>query len=299
MFRTIFCLISIVFLGVALSLKAAQTPTPTPTPKKSFLSALKPRVNPSATVARTGAAVGRGSHLGVDRSAQSPTPKPTTTPKSKSSPSNARKSPTAIPAKAAKSPTPSSTETPRSVSSPQKEISPGEESPPTSSPQGETVSPSQPPMPSPSQTTTPTPTSTATPTVTPTPTASVSPVARPTKIQLTLTKFEPPHGSPGDRSYRSAQLSYRISVPNRMEYPTIEFTVETTSGRLFERVSRLPSGYAFVEPDDNTEHTVALDPVDRDDWADAYAKTDRATFIWSIEGQSSGRVEKSVKKPWP
>ena len=84
-----------------------------------------------------------------------------------------------------------------------------------------------------------------------------------------------------------------------MEYPTINFTVETASGKLFERLVRLPGGSAFVEPDDNTEHTVALDPAERDDWAEAYAKTDRATFNWSIEGESSGRIEKSVKNPWP
>ena len=84
-----------------------------------------------------------------------------------------------------------------------------------------------------------------------------------------------------------------------MEYPTINFTVETSSGKLFERVARLPAGSTFVEPGDNTEHTVALDPVERDDWADAYAKTDRAMFNWSIEGQSSGHSEMSVKKPWP
>jgi hypothetical protein len=127
----------------------------------------------------------------------------------------------------------------------------------------------------------------------------MSPVARPTKIELTLTKFEPPHGSRGDRDYRRAQLSYRINVPNRMEYPTINFTVETSSGKLFERVVRFPAGSTFIEPGDDTEHTVALDPVERDDWAEAYAKTDRAMFNWSIEGESSGGVEKSVRKPWP
>ena len=84
-----------------------------------------------------------------------------------------------------------------------------------------------------------------------------------------------------------------------MEYPAINFTVETSSGKLFERVVRLPAGSAFIEPGDNTEHTSALDPVERDDWADAYAKTERAIFQWSIEGQSSGRSEMPVKKPWP
>ena len=84
-----------------------------------------------------------------------------------------------------------------------------------------------------------------------------------------------------------------------MEFPTINFTVETSSGKLFERVFTLPAGSAFIEPGDNTEHTVALDPVSRDDWADAYAKTDKATFNWSIEGQSSGHGEMPVKKSWP
>jgi hypothetical protein len=84
-----------------------------------------------------------------------------------------------------------------------------------------------------------------------------------------------------------------------MEYPTINFTVETRSGKLFERVAKLPAGTAYVDPGDDTEHTVALDAVSRDDWADAYAKTDRAAFNWSIEGESSGGIEKPVKKPWP
>lgn len=84
-----------------------------------------------------------------------------------------------------------------------------------------------------------------------------------------------------------------------MEYPTINFSVETPSGKLFERVARLPRGSAFVDPGDDTEHTVALDPVLRDDWAEAYAKTDHATFNWSIEGESSGGTDKPVKKPWP
>ena len=84
-----------------------------------------------------------------------------------------------------------------------------------------------------------------------------------------------------------------------MEFPTINFTVETSSGKLFERVFTLPAGSAFIEPGDNTEHTVALDPVSRDDWAEAYAKTDHATFNWSIEGQSNGRSEMPVKKSWP
>lgn len=84
-----------------------------------------------------------------------------------------------------------------------------------------------------------------------------------------------------------------------MEYPTINFTVETSSGKLFERTFILPAGSAFVEPGDTTEHTVALDPVSRDDWAGAYAKSDKATFNWSIEGQANGHREMPVKKAWP
>src|SRR5262249_35867779 len=139
--------------------------------------------------------------------------------------------------------------------------------------------------------------STATPMASASPTPT--PVSSPTKIELILTKFEPPHGSPGEHNYRSAQLSFRINVPKRMEYPIINFTVDAPVGKIFERVFRLPAGSAFIEPGDNTEHTVALDPVSRDDWAGAYAKTDRATFNWSIEGESSGGTEKPLKNPWP
>jgi len=285
MCRRIFSLKSVLLLGLALSLNAAPTPTPTPTPKKkSFFPPFK--VNRSATPSSVGGAANRGAHMGVDRSAQTPPPRPTPTPKPKSTPSGARKSPTPTLSKAATS------ATPRSTPSPQKEISPAAQPSPTSSPAANKTVP-------PTPTTTPSSSPSPTPTASPSPTASVPPVSRPTKTELTLTKFEPPHGTPGDRDYRSARLSYRINVPNRVEFPTINFTVETSSGKLFERIFTLPAGSAFIEPGDNSEHTVALDPVPRDDWADAYAKTDRATFNWSIEGQSSGRSEMPVKKPWP
>src|SRR5690348_6896103 len=287
MSRQIFYVSAILLLGFASAVKPAATPSPTPAPKKSFFSSFKPRVNPSATVPRTGAAVGRGAHLGVDRTPQMPTPKSTSAPKSKSS-ALPRKSPApATSSKAAKSPAPTTTATPQGTALPKKETSPEEQLPRILSTPAESISPSPTSAPSATATTTPKATPSATATVTPTATASVSPRPRPTKVELTLTKFQPAHGSPGDRDYRAAQLSYRISVPNRMEYPTIHFTIETSSGKLFERVFQLPSGSAFVEPDDNIEHTVALDPVGRDDWASAYAKTDRATFSWSIEGQSS------------
>jgi hypothetical protein len=118
---------------------------------------------------------------------------------------------------------------------------------------------------------------------------------------VTLTKFEPPHGSPGDVDYRSARLSYRLSVPGsgKLEFPTINFTVESASGKLFARRFALPQGSAFIEPGDTTERTVALDAAPRDDWADAYAKAERAKFTWSIEGKSSGEIEMPVRKAWP
>lgn len=296
MSRKILLPILVILLASGLSVEATPTPSPTPKAQKSFLSALKPRVNPSATVPRTNAAVGRGAHLSVDRSAQTPTPTPRPTAKVKTkSSASAHKSPTPskTPLKAPASPVPTITATPRSTPSEVEHASPKEELPSPSPTQSEIVSPTPTPVPSPTATATSKPAATATPTPTPTP------IHRPTKIELTLTKFQPPHGLPGDRDYHSAQLSYRINAPNRMEYPTINFTIESSSGKLFERVFQLASGTAFVEPDDKTEHRVALDPVARDDWAAAYAKSDRATFTWSIEGQSSGKVEKSVKTPWP
>src|SRR5437764_3849460 len=232
MSREIFCPISMVIVGFALSLKAAPAPTPTPAPKKSFFSAFKPRANPSATAARTDVAVGRGARLGVDRGTQTPIPRPTPTPKpkSKSSTTGQRKSSTPTPSKAQKSATPGNGSTPTSTPS----ASPT--STPTSTAASDSVTSS--PTPPPSTTSTPVRTPTPTPAATPKSTPTQSPVSPPTKIELTLTTFEPPHGSPGERDYRNAQLSFRINVPKRMEYPVINFTVETRTGRIFERVFR-------------------------------------------------------------
>jgi hypothetical protein len=114
-----------------------------------------------------------------------------------------------------------------------------------------------------------------------------------------MTKFEPPHGAPGDADYRSARLSYRLRVPSKMDFPDITFTVESPAGKLFARRFALPKGSASIEPNDDTERTVALDPEPRDDWKDAFAKSDNAKFSWSIEDQGGGEVEKPVKKSWP
>lgn len=84
-----------------------------------------------------------------------------------------------------------------------------------------------------------------------------------------------------------------------MEFPTINFTVESAAGKLFERRFALPAGSAFVEPGDAIEHTVALDAVSVDNWPDVYAKSANAKFAWSIEGQGSGEIEKPVRKSWP
>lgn len=84
-----------------------------------------------------------------------------------------------------------------------------------------------------------------------------------------------------------------------MDFPVIIFSVESGSGKLLQRRFALPQGSASIEPNDDTERTVALDPEPRDDWPDAYAKSDKAKFSWSIEGQGSGDVEKPVKQAWP
>ena len=84
-----------------------------------------------------------------------------------------------------------------------------------------------------------------------------------------------------------------------MEFPVINFTAESASGKLLQRRFELPKGSGSLEPGDTIERTVALDPAPRDDWADAYRKSDQATFTWSVEGQSSGDVQKPVNKAWP
>jgi hypothetical protein len=279
-------IISFIFVfGLAaitsISVMAAASPTPTPTPKKK--SFLKPTVNPSATPSKAGAALGRGGRIGADRPLPSATPKATATPKSKAkaSPSPARKkspTPTATPGKTTKSPTPNASASPKKETSPKPQPSP---TPPPS------------PSPSPVETVSPTPTAT------PAESVAASTPTPPSKLELTLTKFEPPHGKPGDPDYRSARLSYRINVPSKMEFPAIDFAVESSSGKLFERHFALPAGSAFIEPGDATERSVALDAASVDNWADVYAKSENAKFTWSIEGQGSGEIEKSVKKSWP
>ena len=84
-----------------------------------------------------------------------------------------------------------------------------------------------------------------------------------------------------------------------MEYPVIDFSVESDAGKIFHRRFELPSGSAFIEPGDTTEHTVALDPELRDDWAAAYRKSGQAKFGWSIEGHGGGEIEKPLTKAWP
>jgi hypothetical protein len=285
------CLFAAV-LGAALArpAEAKPTPTPTATPKRLHFSLPKPSVNPSATPSTSHAGLGRGLRLGADR--PSPTPSATSRPIQKSSTPAVHKHATAAPAKSptatpARSPTPAPATSPKSdrpttsASPPPEQTSPASSLTPEPSATASVVSDTA-PVPAPSASETP-------------PVVRASP-----KLELTLTKFEPPHGSPGDPDYRTARLSYRFNIPEskRIEFPVITFSVESNSGKLFQRRFELP-GSAFVEPGDTTEHTVALDPTPRGDWADAYSKSDQAKFSWSIEGKSNGAAEMPLHKAWP
>lgn len=254
------CSIAILAAALAIDGRAASSPTPSPTPKKSFLR-IKPNVNPSATPSKAGSALGRGAHVGAERPSPTATPKATPRPKHSSKPS-------ASPAKSSPSPTPkpARSTTPKPSPSPAKEKSPAPKS-------------SAPPPPEESPSATPSP--------------------APAKLELTLTKYEPPHGAPGDADYRSARLSYRLNVPSKMEFPAIDFAVESSNGKILQRHFALPKGSASIEPNDNTERTVDLDPEPRDDWTEAFRKSDKAKFTWSIEDQASGAVEKPINKTWP
>jgi hypothetical protein len=116
-----------------------------------------------------------------------------------------------------------------------------------------------------------------------------------------MTKFEPMRGTPGKADYHTARLTYRIHVGGKakVEFPTINFAVETTGGKLFERRFTLPAGSASLEPGDSIDRTVSLDPVASGDWNAAYDKADKAKFSWSVEGQGRGEIEKPVHKTWP
>ncbi|MEP6603586.1 MAG: hypothetical protein ABJB69_06540 [Spartobacteria bacterium] len=119
-------------------------------------------------------------------------------------------------------------------------------------------------------------------------------------VEITLTKFEPMQGSPGDADYRNARLSYRITAGSaKINFPVITFSVESSAHKLFERRFAPPAGTAPLEAGESIDRMVSLDPASDADWSAAYDKIDKAKFSWSIDGQPSGGVEKPVHKAWP
>ena len=131
-------------------------------------------------------------------------------------------------------------------------------------------------------------------------TEPASPKLAPGAVEITLIKFEPMKGTPGKPDYQSARLSYRIDAggPGKVEFPVIDFSVESPAGKLFQRHFELP-GTDFLEPGPAIDRTVSLDPSPTEDWAGVYQKTDQAKFSWSVKGKSNGSVEKPVHKAWP
>jgi hypothetical protein len=119
-------------------------------------------------------------------------------------------------------------------------------------------------------------------------------------IDITLTKFQPMKGEPGQSDYSNARLSYRITAAGskNLNFPTINFSVGA-SPKLFERRFAPPADTAPLQPGQSVDRTVSLDPTAEAEWSAAYAKTDKAKFSWSVEGQSGGEVEMPVHKPWP
>lgn len=119
---------------------------------------------------------------------------------------------------------------------------------------------------------------------------------------MKLVKFEPASGdSPDAAGFRAPQLTYRITTAeaHKMPFPSIDFGVETDSGKLFSRHFELPAGTAFVEPGEGIDRTVSLDPSFGENWGDLYKKSELAKFTWSIADEENGEVQKPVHKPWP
>jgi hypothetical protein len=108
-------------------------------------------------------------------------------------------------------------------------------------------------------------------------------------------------GTPGEANYRNAQLSFRITAfgKNSFDFPGVNFSVESPTGaKLLER-RVAPLGGGQLAPGQPVERTISLDPGIDADWPNAYGKTENANFNWSINGKSSGTIEKPVHKPWP
>lgn len=107
-------------------------------------------------------------------------------------------------------------------------------------------------------------------------------------------------GEPGQPDYSNARLSYTITASGSKDinFPTINFSVES-SQKLFERRFAPPAGTAPLQPGQSIDRMVSLDPSPEADWSDAYGKTEKAKFRWSVEGQSGGEVEMPVHKAWP
>ena len=108
------------------------------------------------------------------------------------------------------------------------------------------------------------------------------------------------HGSPGEPNYRNAQLSYRITASGsaKLDFPVINFSVESASQKLLERHAAPAAGTAALEPGQPVERTISLDPAADAD-SSTYDKIDKAEFNWSIEGQPGGAVEMPLRKAWP
>ncbi len=106
-------------------------------------------------------------------------------------------------------------------------------------------------------------------------------------------------GSPGEANYRNARLSYRITAGStKLNFPAINFSVESGSQKFLERHFTPPPGTDALEPGQSVERTISLDPAPAADAA-AHAKIDKVKFTWSIDAQSSGAVEMPLNKSWP
>jgi hypothetical protein len=129
---------------------------------------------------------------------------------------------------------------------------------------------------------------------------SVSPRPEKSVVNITFTKFEPMRGEPGEPNYSNARLTYQIKVSGseNINFPTIHFSIEG-SQKLFARHFVPPAGTSPLQPGESFQRIVSLDPTFEGEWSDAYEKTDKAKFSWSIEGQPGESVEMPLHKPWP
>jgi hypothetical protein len=132
-------------------------------------------------------------------------------------------------------------------------------------------------------------------------------------INVTLVSFTPMAGTPGEKDFKIATLTFRIEASSPVTVPEASFYVESApfnDGPMHKPPITLfihpgtflgPPG-TTLDPAHPMERTIWLTSQENvfPNWLLAYNQTENATFRWVISGQPlGGLVVKQLHKPWP